>query len=240
MTGAGDPRDEELAGNLARVKERIWAACAAAGRKPEEVTVVAITKTWPASDVRRLAALGVREVGENREQELRGKVAECADLDVRWHFVGQLQRNKAASVVRACDVVESVDRARLATALDRAAGAAGKRLGVCLQVDLDGSAEHGPGGRGGALPGEIPALAELVADAEHLDLLGVMAVAPLGVDPREPFQRLAAVHDRVLAEVPTATMRSAGMSGDLEAAIASGATHIRLGSALLGHRRTFK
>jgi PLP dependent protein len=240
VTKPQDARSEELAGNLARVRERIWAACAASQREPEEVTVVAITKTWPASDVAALAELGVRDVGENREQELRGKVAECADLDVRWHFVGQLQRNKAQSVVRACDVVQSVDRAPLATALDRAADAAGKRLGVCIQVDLDGSGDHGPGGRGGALPGEVPALAELIEAAEHLDLLGVMAVAPLGVDSREPFERLAGVHERLMADVPTATMRSAGMSGDLEAAISCGATHIRLGSALLGHRRTFK
>lgn len=236
----GDARAAELASNLAGVKERIWAACAAAERKPEEVTVVAITKTWPAGDVHRLAELGVREVGENREQELRAKVAECAGLDVRWHFVGQLQRNKAASVARACDVVQSVDRPSLVAALDRGAGAADKRLGVCVQIDLDGSGEHGPGGRGGALPGEVPALAELVEAAEHLDLLGVMAVAPLGVDAREAFERLASVHERLLADSPAATMRSAGMSGDLEAAVACGATHIRLGSALLGHRRTFK
>jgi pyridoxal phosphate enzyme (YggS family) len=239
-----DPgRTEELAANLTSVRARIDAAVSAAGRSAGSVTVVAITKTWPASDVRILAGLGVDHVGENRDQEARPKAAECADLSLTWHFVGQLQRNKAGSVAHYATIVESVDRVPLVAALDRAAGQVGRRIGVCLQVDLVEAPDPvhtGPGRRGGARPDEVLDLAAEVAGAGNLDLLGVMAVAPLGVDPRGPFDRLAAVHERLLVEHPGATMRSAGMSGDLEEAVAAGATHVRLGSALLGHRKSLK
>ena len=240
-----DPaREERLRLNLAEVRGRIADACGSVGRPTESVTIVAITKTWPASDVRWLARLGIRHMGENRDQEARPKAEQCADLDLTWHFVGQLQRNKAASVATYANVVESVDRQPLVGALDRAAERAGRRLGACIQVDLSEDAAdtdvHAPGHRGGAHPGRVPELADAVASATHLDLLGVMAVAPLGVDPKIPFERLARVHDLVLASYPGATMRSAGMSADLEAAIAAGATHIRLGSALLGHRTPLK
>lgn len=232
-----DPRTAELADNLARVRQRIADACAAGGRNPGEVTIVAITKTWPATDVHRLATLGLREMGENRDQEARDKVAACADLDLVWHFVGQVQRKKARSVARYADVVESVDRLPLVAALDQGAAQAHRRLGVCLQVDLDDAERPG---RGGARPEEIGALAEAVDEAAELDLLGVMAVAPRQMEPARAFERLTAVHDRLLADHPTATMRSAGMSGDLAEAISAGATHVRLGSALLGPRNPLK
>ena len=236
-------RAAELAHNLAEVRGRIEAACSAARRSSEEVTIVAITKTWPASDVRLLAGLGIQHVGENRDQEARPKAQECADLGLTWHFVGQLQRNKAGSVAHYADVVESVDRARLVTALDRAAAAVGRRIGVCIQVDLDerpAAPEDAAGGRGGCAPADLPGLADMVAGSAALDLLGVMAVAPLGEDPRGPFDRLAGLHERLLADHPGATMRSAGMTGDYEVALAAGATHVRLGSALLGRRSTLK
>ena len=238
-------RTQQVRANLAVVEDRISRACSAAGRAEDSVTIVAITKTWPASDVGVLAGLGIRHVGENRDQEARTKAEQCADLDLVWHFVGQLQRNKAGSVARYADVVESVDRGPLVDALDRGAQRAGRRVGVCIQVDLDerpadAGAGAAAGGRGGARPQDVPALAGAVAGAEHLDLLGVMAVAPLGVDPREPFERLAGLHAELLSTHPQATMRSAGMSADLEAAIAAGATHVRLGSALLGHREPLK
>jgi pyridoxal phosphate enzyme (YggS family) len=238
--GHGQPDDDrsaELADNLARVQRRIARACAGAGRDPREVTVVAITKTWPAQDVRLLAALGLREMGENRDQEARAKAEACADLDLVWHFVGQLQRNKARSVARYADVVESVDRLPLVDALDRAAAQAQRRLGVCLQVDLDDEERRE---RGGARPADMPPLARAVEEAAELDLLGVMAVAPRQMEPARAFDRLAAVHERLLADHPAATMRSAGMSGDLAEAISAGATHVRLGSALLGRRDPLK
>lgn len=234
---ADDARSAELARNLHELQQRIDGACAAAGRAPREVTLVAITKTWPAADVRRLAELGVTEVGESRDQEAREKVAHCSGLAVRWHFVGQLQRNKAASVARYADVVESVDRLALVDSLDRGADRAGRTIGVCLQVDLD---ESGSGGRGGARPEALPELADAVARAGRLNLLGVMAVAPLGAAPDRAFARLAQVHETLMSDHPAAVMRSAGMSGDFAEAISAGSTHVRVGSALLGRRDPLK
>ena len=227
-------RRAEIAANLDRVEARIAAACRAAGRDRAEITLVAVTKTFPADDVGHLAALGVREVGENRAADAAEKVAACREAgltDLTWHFVGQVQTNKAALVAGCCDVVHSVDRARLVTALDKGAGAAGRRLRVLVQVDLAGT-----DGRGGAAPADVPAIAAAVADAEHLDLAGVMAVAPLDEDPGEAFGRLAEVAEALRREHPGAVVVSAGMSGDLEAAVARGATHLRVGTALLGSR----
>lgn len=239
----GTARRAELAESLTAVTHRVAAACSAAHRDPSEVTIVAITKTWPASDVELLAELGIQHVGENRDQEAREKAAACAGLGLTWHFVGQLQRNKAASVARYADIVESVDRSSLVAALDRGAEHAGRRLGVCIQVDLDdapgGGTSDGPL-RGGAAPDHVAGLAEEIAGCGSLELLGLMAVAPLGADPRPAFDHLVVIHEKVLAQHPGATMRSAGMSGDLEPAIAAGATHVRLGSALLGHREPLK
>ena len=162
-------RRAELAENLAAVTQRVAAACVAADRDPQEVTIVAITKTWPASDVELLAELGIRHVGENRDQEAREKAAACAGLGLTWHFVGQLQRNKAASVARYADIVESVDRPSLVAALDRGAEQAGRRLGVCIQVDLDEHRRDTQGGavRGGAAPDEVLGLAD--AGRRHAD-----------------------------------------------------------------------
>lgn len=240
LPGSGtsaDRRSEALSSHLDTIRRRIVAACAVVGRDPAEVTVVAITKTWPAEDVRRLADLGLRDVGENRDQEASAKAAACADLDLVWHFVGQLQRNKARSVVQYADVVESVDRLPLVDALQRAAERAGRRPGVCLQVDLDLDPQAD---RGGARPEDLASLADAVEDAADLELLGVMAVAPLAMERARAFDRLAAIHDRLLTDHPAATMRSAGMSGDYEDAIVAGATHVRLGSALLGRRDPLK
>ena len=225
-------RRDELADNLASTKARIAAACAAAGRPAEDVVLVAITKTWPAADVRLLAELGVRDVGENRDQEARDKHAECADLGLRWHFVGQLQRNKAHSVAGYADVVHSVDRVALATALGRAAAAAQRSLVALVQVSLDADST----GRGGVAPSGALAVADAIASTEGLALGGVMAVAPLDADPDEAFARLAKVAADVRASHPQADMISAGMTGDLEAAIRHGATHVRVGTALLGRR----
>ncbi|MEV5711588.1 YggS family pyridoxal phosphate-dependent enzyme [Actinoallomurus sp. NPDC052274] len=225
-------REEQLTANLAAVRERVAKACAAAGRSADEVTVIAVTKTFPASDVRLLAGLGVTDVAENRDQEASVKAAECRDLPLRWHFVGQLQTNKVRSVASYSDVVHSVDRERLVTALSRAATQAERSLRCLVQVALD-DAE----GRGGVRPGGVPALADAIAAAPGLTLGGVMAVAPLGGDPAAAFGRLAEVAAALRAAHPGATMISAGMSGDLEEAVACGATHVRVGTALLGGRR---
>ncbi|WBB64701.1 YggS family pyridoxal phosphate-dependent enzyme [Streptomyces sp. WMMC500] len=252
-------RRGELAANLARVEERIAGACAAAGRKREEVTLVVVTKTYPASDVLLLADLGVRHVAENRDQEAAGKAARCAergaDALLTWHFVGQLQTNKARSVARYADYVHSVDRPRLVTALAAAAEREGCELGCLLQValdrdldrDLDKEAvsgeDSGSGAtadRGGVAPADVPALADAVAAAQGLRLSGVMTVAPLAGAyagrQRAAFERLMEISSRLRVAHPAATMVSAGMSGDLEEAISAGATHVRVGTAVLGVR----
>lgn len=233
-------REAQLAANLGRVKERIAEACAAAGRSPGEVTLVVVTKTYPAEDVRILAGLGVRHVAENRDQDAAAKAAACADLSLTWHFVGQLQTNKARSVVRYADFVHSVDRIRLVSALSTAALRAGRTVGCLLQVSLDGPPPGGGGARGGVEPDGVPALADAVAGAPGLRLDGVMTVAPLtgryAGRPREAFDRLSEISSRLRAIHEAATMVSAGMSGDLEEAVAAGATHVRVGTAVLGVR----
>jgi pyridoxal phosphate enzyme (YggS family) len=224
-----------VAASLAQVRARISAACRAAGRPAEDVTLIAITKTFPASDIRVLSSLGVRDVGENRDQEAAPKAAACADLrGLTWHFVGQLQTNKVSSVVRYADVIHSVDRPRLVTALGAAARKAGRTLTALVQVSLDGDP-----GRGGALEAGVVFIADAVAREEGLQLGGVMAVAPQGGDPLAAFRRLAGLAAQVRAAHPAATVISAGMSGDLEAAISAGATHVRVGTALLGGRPGF-
>jgi len=227
-------RRDELAANLDAVRRRIEAAAAGSDRDPEEITLVAVTKFFPASDVRLLAGLGVTDVGENRHQEAQAKAAECADLDLRWHFIGGLQSNKAAAVTSYADVVESVDRAKLVPALDRAATAAGREVGALVQVRLDG--DPCGRGRGGTPIDGVAELAERIAAARRLTLRGLMAVAPTGVDPERAFAQLATVARGLQVDHPGATWISAGMSADLEAAVANGATHLRVGSAILGSR----
>jgi pyridoxal phosphate enzyme (YggS family) len=225
-------RVDELRANLRAVRARITAACSAAGRDPAEVTLVAVTKTFPAEDVRLLAQLGVGDIGENRDQEARPKHAACADLSaLRWHFVGQLQTNKARSVAEYADVVHSVDRTALVDALAHAAERHGRSVTALVQVALDDDPR-----RGGAAATGVGALADAVAARPALRLGGVMAVAPLGLDPDVAFARLGEVAAVVRAAHPSAWMVSAGMSGDLEAAVRHGATHVRIGTALLGHR----
>jgi pyridoxal phosphate enzyme (YggS family) len=230
-----DPgRREELALRLAEVRGRIAKACEAAGRDVSELTLVAVTKTRPASDVRLLSELGVTDIGENRDAEAAPKAAECADLgleNLTWHFIGQLQTNKCASVVRYASVVHSVDRHRLIGALGKAARRAGRVIECLVEVSLDGDPA-----RGGAVAGEVPALAEALAAEEGLVLGGVMAVAPLSMPPADAFARLRVSAAAVREVRPGATVISAGMSGDLEAAVEAGATHLRIGTALLGDR----
>lgn len=226
-------RREELRAHLAAVRERIARAAEAAGRDPADLALVVVTKFFPASDVRLLADLGVSDVGENRHQEAEAKVAACADLSLRWHFIGGLQSNKAAAVARYADVVESVDRASLVSRLDRGAAETAREVDVLIQVSLD---PPGRDHRAGVVPDDLEALAARVEAAPHLSLRGLMAVAPLGEDPAEAFGRLAAIRSGFLDQHPSATRLSAGMSGDLEAAIAAGATHVRVGSAVLGSR----
>lgn len=227
-------RRSELADNLAAVEERIAAACADAGRAREDVHLVVVTKFFPRSDLDLLADLGVRDIGENREQEAAAKLAEGGSPEgVRTHFIGQLQSKKAGAVARWADVVQSVDRAKIVGALDRGATAAGRELTTLVQVDLDPEPETH---RGGVRPADVAALAEQIAGSDSLRLGGVMAVAPLDADPDPAFARLAEVAAALRADHPGADVVSAGMSGDLESAIRHGATHLRVGTAILGTR----
>ncbi|WP_299442341.1 YggS family pyridoxal phosphate-dependent enzyme [uncultured Phycicoccus sp.] len=228
-------RRDELAERLGAVRARIDMAMSAAGRT-DDVTLVVVTKFFPAADVDTLAELGVTDIGENRDQEASAKVAELAHRDrLTVHFIGQLQTKKAGGVVRYADVVHSLDRPKLALALDRAAERAGRPLDVLVQVGLDTS-----GGRGGVAPDDVAALAEVAAGLDHLRLRGLMAVAPLGEPARPAFARLRELSERLRTDHPAATWLSAGMSADLEDAVAEGATHLRVGSAILGSRESHR
>lgn len=228
---ASDARRAEIEAGLASARARIAAAERASGRAPGSVDLVVVTKTFPVSDLVTLADLGVRHVGENRDQEARPKAEAVADLSLVWHFIGQLQSNKARSVAQYAHMVESVDRPKLVRALSHAVESTGRPLEALVQVCLDDRP-----GRGGAAPQDVPGLATAVAEAPGLTLRGVMAVAPLDSDPDPAFARLAEIAAEVTAEHPAATVVSAGMSADLEAAVRHGATQVRLGSAVLGYR----
>lgn len=222
--------DTALADRLAAVDERIRDAARAAHRDVADITRIVVTKFHPAALVAELHALGVRDVGENRQQELTAKRAELAGIpDLTWHFIGQAQTNKARAVRAAADAVHSVDRARIADALDAADGAA--PLDVLLQVNLTDDT-----GRGGVAPEGVEKLAAHVAGRPSLRLRGVMAVAPLDEEPARAFERLRACADAARAVVPDARWISAGMTGDFPEAIAMGATHLRIGSAITGPR----
>lgn len=229
-------RTQELRTNLMLVHERIAAACDRSGRETDSVTLIAITKNFPATDVRILAELGVTDVGENRHPEAFHKKSECLDLGLRWHFVGGLQSNKAQVVGAYSDVVHSVDRHKLVGALSRGASQADRvsPLDCFVQVSLDQPASTGR--RAGVAPAELRSLARAVAEAPGLRLVGLMAIAPLGGDPALAFERLARYRTDLGIEYPAATWLSAGMSGDLEEAIAAGATHVRVGRSVLGAR----
>lgn len=250
-------RQDELAAGLQEVRRRISNRTANAGRDTDPVLIV-VTKFFPAADVAALAALGVQDVGENRDQEASAKAAETAEdpgcAGLRWHFIGQLQSNKAKSVVRYAYAVHSVDRPSVIKALNKAmaaeqqgrleAGTGQRESMKCfIQVNLDeaGAADQDTStqravDRGGADPADVLELATKIEKAEHLDLAGVMAVAPLGSDPDAAFARLADISHRLRQTYPHADAVSAGMSGDLEHAIRHGATHLRVGSNVLGQR----
>lgn len=244
MSTTTTDRAAQLEERLARVRRRISEAAEASART--EPALIVVTKYFPASDVAALAGLGVRDVGENKAQEAEAKAAELDGSGLKWHFIGQLQTNKAKSVVRYAAAVHSVDRPGLVTALGKAMAAENRRradageparepLDCYLQLDLRLGEDLEPG-RGGARPGGMMDLAAAVAAADGLRLAGLMAVAPLGEDPAAAFARLQKHSAELAAAYPGAAGISAGMSQDLEAAVAHGATHLRIGSDVLGPR----
>ena len=223
MTGP----DSDLADRYAAVEQGIDDACRAAGRSVDEVTTVVVTKFHPASLIEQLVSLGVRHVGENRHQDAAPKAAALAALPLTWHFVGQLQSNKARAVTEYARIIHSVDRPSLVSALGRT----DRSIEVFLEVNLTDD-----DGRGGVKPDQVLALADRVLEVPELRLAGVMAVAPLDESARAAFARLKAISDAVRTVAPDATSISAGMSGDYAEAIAEGATHLRIGAAITGKR----
>lgn len=216
-----------LSDRLAAVRDRIVDSARRAGRDPSEVTTIVVTKFHPASLIRSLADLGVTDIGENRHQEAQAKFAELTGLDVTWHFIGQLQTNKARRVREYADVIHAVDREPLIASL----GGAGRPVDVFLQVNLTDDPE-----RGGAQPGELNSLADRIEATPGLTLLGLMAVAPLDTEPRAAFARVRELSESLVRNHPHATRLSMGMSGDFEDAILEGATHLRIGTAITGNR----
>ena len=238
MTERDPDRREQISSNLARVSARIEQACRQSGRPAGDVRLVVVTKTFPSSDVELLADLGCTDVAENRDQEARQKFAEVSvPNDLRWHMIGQLQRNKARSVAGWADVVESVDRTEIARALSLATQATGRALDVLIQVSLD---PIGVPGRGGVAPSGAEALAADCLELPGLRLVGVMGVAPYPGDPKSAFGLLAEVRERLRRMEPECCQMSAGMSDDLEEAIDAGATQVRIGGAVLGNRPMLK
>lgn len=227
-------RRTQLAANLESVQLQISRTAASVGRDPSEITLIGVTKNFPASDAAILAELGLHDLGENRAQEAQRKAEEVALLTqekINWHFIGQLQRNKVRSVVSFADVIHSVDRLSLVETLKTEIERSGRSPRVLIQINLD----LGVIGRGGVSDEDLLPLADAIVEA-GIDLAGIMAVAPIGEEPLRAFARLAKIHERLLQDHPTARWRSAGMSGDFQEAIASGATHLRMGSSILGLR----
>ena len=217
-----------LAERLEEVRAGVSAATAEAGRDAGEITMIVVTKFYPASLLRELYALGVREVGENRHQEAQAKAAEVADLDLGWNFVGQLQSKKAKQVRAYAHSVHSLDRSSVIEAL----GSSDDTTIECfVQLNLTDDP-----GRGGVQDTDLERTTELVLATPGLKLLGVMAVAPVGEEPRPAFVRVREASERMRRLAPGARYISTGMSGDYREAILEGATHLRIGSAITGNR----
>lgn len=223
--------DPQLAERLERVRSDIADAARAAGREPDELTIIVVTKFHPSSLIRSLAALGVRDIGENRQQEAEVKAAETSDLDLNWHFVGQLQSKKVRAVRRFASTVHSIDRHRVLDAFARAHGDDGRVTDCLIQVNLTDDP-----GRGGVGESELEAFAEAAVDCPGVRVRGVMGVAGLGAEPRSEFARLRHAAGVVRSLEPGATWISGGMSGDFREAILEGATHLRIGTAITGNR----
>jgi len=221
----------DLGRRLESVNAAVTDAARAANRSPDAITTIVVTKFHPAALVRELAALGANNFGESRHQEAQPKIAELSDLEATWHFIGQLQTKKARQVRAYVDVIHSVDRESLVEALAVSDGIGAHERRIFLQVNLTDDPE-----RGGVAPTELPQLAEIAADTPGLELLGLMAVAPLGVEPRRAFERVRLLSERVCETIPTASALSMGMSGDFAEAILEGATHLRIGTAITGNR----
>ena len=222
-------RKSEIAANLLEVNERIATAAAKAGRNPADIKLIVVTKTFPITDLQNLYDLGVREFGENRDQEASEKVG-LLPADINWHFQGQIQSNKLKSITSWATYIHSIDQLKYAKMVSEFAG--NQRKSIFLQVSLD----QIPESRGGVDPAKLVELASGITEFTNLNLMGLMAVAPLDEDTDQAFSRLSQIHSHFRESFPDAKHLSAGMSGDYESAILHGATHLRIGSSILGNR----
>jgi len=224
-------RIDELQKNLIEIQSQIKSACETSGRNFDEITLIAVSKTWPASDIRLLHQLGVRDFGESRDQEATMKVSELADLDITWHFIGQVQTNKLNHIASYANVVHALDREKTISGLDVAAAKLDRNITGLLQISLDGDEN-----RGGVAIENAFELAQLLSNSKNLTFGGIMAVAPIEMLPDVAFSKLAEIAAEIQSKYPTSKIISAGMSQDFESAVQKGATHLRIGSALLGNR----
>jgi pyridoxal phosphate enzyme (YggS family) len=222
-------RKSEIAANLLEVNGRIATAAAKAGRNPADIKLIVVTKTFPITDLQNLYDLGVREFGENRDQEASEKVG-LLPADINWHFQGQIQSNKLKSITSWATYIHSIDQLKYAKLVSEFAG--DQRKSIFLQVSLD----QIPESRGGVDPAKLVELASSITKFANLNLMGLMAVAPLDEDTDQAFSRLSQIHSHFRESFPDAKYLSAGMSGDYESAILHGATHLRIGSSILGNR----
>ena len=231
MVMSGLDRKEELASSLSDVQSRIQEAASRASRNKDDVTLVVVTKTYPVSDVQILHQLGVTHFGENRSAE---GLEKSALVSAHWHFQGQIQSNKIAAIASWADTVHSLDDLSHVAKFDRAVGEfPEKRLQVFIQISLDGDTS-----RAGVSGDELLVLGQAISSTKNLDLAGLMVVPPVQAEPEAAFSEVAEIAQRFRNEFPMARSLSAGMSGDYEVAIAHGATHIRVGSQILGPRAT--
>jgi pyridoxal phosphate enzyme (YggS family) len=222
-------RAMELTNNLAEVNQRINIAAKKASRSVDEITLITVTKTFPTSDIENLYQLGLRDFGENRDQEASKKVTNLPK-DIRWHFQGQIQSNKLKSITSWASCIHSVDQLRYAQLISQLIGDA--KMPIFIQVSLDKTSKN----RAGVEPDELIKMATQVSELPGISLQGLMAVAPLDMAAELAFANLAKIREVFLTSFPTAKSLSIGMSGDYETAIEYGATHIRIGSSILGNR----
>lgn len=226
-------RKDEILSNLELVKEKISAAAKAAGRAPSEITLIAVTKTFPISDLEILYELGVRNFGENRDQEAVPK-AGALPVDITWHFQGGIQSNKLKSISNWASVIHSVDKFKYAQMISQFS--VDKTKEIFIQVSLDTL----PQSREGVDPADLMQLAEQIMSLPNLEVRGLMAVAPLDQPTEQAFVRLQQIQQAFIQLYPAANSLSSGMSGDYELAISLGATHVRVGSSILGNRSPIK
>ena len=226
-------RKDQILSNLESVKEKISTAAQAAGRAPSEITLIAVTKTFPVSDLEILHELGVRNFGENRDQEAAPKVG-VLPADITWHFQGGIQSNKLKSISNWASVIHSVDKFKYAQMISQFS--VGKTKEIFIQVSLDTL----PQSREGVDPADLMQLAEQIMSLPNLEVKGLMAVAPLDQPTEQAFVRLQQIQQKFIQLYPAASSLSSGMSGDYELAISLGATHVRIGSSILGNRSPIK